>query len=181
MRNCGWLVIMVAAVAVAGGCKKQKNSKPSAAPVSPLATVESEDAALPATSSATSKPASAPASQPALPPASTYDSKPPYPVRLFVIDEDADQPGWLRIETRQDVTTVGEATGVFPSQNRMEVRTQNVSRLRIHIDHLPLNPRKRIFLRIDEQGIELARKDREYVYMERRSTGAWSVVAPPGE
>lgn len=148
---------------------------------------------------ATSQPAAGPASQPAPSPAptaapspaqetrpaesqpeqpaSTYDPKPPYPVKLYVHSPEDRQPGWLKILELVDDTQPASATGVFPEKNRIYVDTVNVRRLQIHVGQLPLAAGKRRVLRIDEQGIELARKRREFTLLERSPAGIWTVVS----
>lgn len=120
------------------------------------------------------KPASRPA--PALE-QSSYDSSPPYPVRLFVRRVEQEQPGWLRILKMSDPAEPATAAGAFPEQNRFLVDTRNVDEIRIHIRHLPTDPGKRIVLRIDNQPMEILRKQREYLILKRQSTGRWEVVS----
>ena len=95
-------------------------------------------------------------------PASTYDSKPPYPVKLYVRRPEAAQPGWLKILKLADDAQAATAAGAFPEKNRIYVDTHNVQQIQIRIGHLPLAERKRIVLQIDGQGIEIARKRREF-------------------
>src|SRR5205823_2702228 len=86
-------------------------------------------------------PASKPATQESRPesrphnelPASTYDSKPPYPVRIHVRSPDQDQPGWVRVVQLEDRDVPASLTGSFPEQNLMVVDTQNVQRVEIHV------------------------------------------------
>lgn len=113
---------------------------------------------------------------PASLPASTYDSSPPYPVRLFVRSPEDDQPGWLKILALRDAKSTASCSGRFPEKNHIEVQTSNVHQIRLHISHLPLAEKKRIILRIDDQAIELARKNRDYVILERGRTGEWNVA-----
>lgn len=142
-------------------------SQPSTTPFVPTTT-------QPATRPSTG-PASQPASKPASAPASTFISKPPYPVSLRVASPEDEQPGWLRVMGFFENTGSATCTGVFPEQNVIEVQTNNVRELRMHIGYLPLAPRKRIVLRIDGQAIELAHKDRRFVFFERSRTGRWEV------
>lgn len=147
-------------------------SKPTAIPA-PTASAPSQPTTQPAT-----QPATRPATQPTSQPSSSYDSKPPYPVRLYVRTPEDKQPGWLKITELADTDALAICKGEFPERNRIVVETDNVRRLRLHIGHLPLAARKRIVLRIDDQGIELAHKKRAYVFLERRSTGEWVVAGP---
>ena len=112
-------------------------------------------------------------------PASTYESKPPYPVELHVRDPDQEQPGWLKILGMTDEDLIATANGTFPERNQIHVNTENVALLSIHIGHLPIAEGKRIVLRIDEQGIELARTGRDFVVLERRPTGMWKTIRSP--
>jgi hypothetical protein len=108
-------------------------------------------------------------------PVSTYDSKPPYPVALFVKDPSEKQPGWLRIEQLANDKQLATARGRFPEQNRIYVETGNVRRVRIHVGHLPLRPRERVVLQIDGQGMVISR-DRPFTTLELSPTGQWNVV-----
>ncbi len=112
---------------------------------------------------------------------SEYTSEPPYTVKLYVRDPEEKQPGWLRITEMMDGDSLAKTTGTFPERNRIYIDTDNVQRIRIHIDQLPISPNKRIILRIDDQPMELARRDRLYVYLEKQTNGAWASVEPPGE
>jgi hypothetical protein len=103
---------------------------------------------------------------------------PPYPVQLHVLDPAEEQPGWLRIVELADDSMPGLAQGRFPEQNNIHVQTQNVSRIEIHVGHLPIGEGRRISLLIDRQGIELV-SQRMFVKLERRATGAWVVLPPP--
>ena len=177
-RAVPWIALAICLCAVIG-CPKRTEPKPVES--QPAKTPAPRPAAVPAPSSVPA-PSTAPtpatmpvATQPMLPP-STYDSNPPYPVALHVRSPEDKQPGWLRILSLADEKQVAAATGLFPEQNRMAIDTQNVRRLRIHIGHLPLSPRKRIVLHIDDQGIELARKDREFIVLERTPAGVWNVA-----
>jgi len=172
IRQSAGMVVVIFALVIAG-CSKQTQQKP----------VASKPAETPATQSAESMPASAPAPTPipAPPvttrPASTYDPSPPYPVQLNVKSPDEKQPGWLRILEKDADDLLATANGRFPRQNRFSIDTNNVKQIRIHVSHLPLAPRKRIILHIDQQGIEILRKKgRDFVTLERRPTGEWIVV-----
>ncbi len=172
------LVRWVLAVAVAGSltaCKQgPETRKPAATQASSsVGAVASQPvkAIQPA-----SQPASRPASQPASRPASTYDSKPPYPVSLYVLDPQEEQPGWLKIVQLADDNALATCSGSFPEKNEIQVDTNNVRRLRLHIGHLPLAQRKRIVLHIDGQAMELAHKNRAFILFERSHTGQWRIV-----
>lgn len=114
------------------------------------------------------------ATQPAKP-TSTYDSRPPYPVDLYVASPREEQPGWLKILGLVDDKNLATAGGRFPEQNRIHVETRNVSRIRIHVSHLPLSPTERVILQIDGQGMVLNRK-RQFAVLERRPTGEWVIL-----
>jgi len=107
--------------------------------------------------------------------ASTYDSRPPYPVDLFVKNPTEKQPGWLRIEGLLDKSEPATAQGRFPEQNRIYVDTNNVSRIRIHVGHLPLRPKERVILQIDGQGMVIS-GSRRFTTLERLPTGEWVIV-----
>lgn len=174
------LLILGMTFGLAGaGCPKQSPSEQKAEPATvPTAVrapepVKTEPAAA-QTRPVTTKPAE---SRPvASRPASTYDPRPPYRVKLHVLSESEEQPGWLRILKLADERQAATAEGAFPEQNQIDVSTGNVQRIRVQIGFLPLAPRKRIFLRIDRQGIEITARDREFVILERSPAGAWSVV-----
>ncbi len=108
-------------------------------------------------------------------PVSTYDSRPPYPVSLFVKDPNEKQPGWLRIEQLTNEKELGIARGKFPEQNRIYVDTGNVRRIRIHVGHLPLRPKERVILQIDGQGMVISH-ERPFTTLELSPTGQWNVV-----
>lgn len=109
-------------------------------------------------------------------PASSYLSEPPYTVRLYLRSPEEEQPGWLKVLDLANQDSPATCTGEFPERNRIQVQTDNVRRLRLHIAHLPLAADRRTFLRIDNQGIELARRDRRYIFFERLTTGEWVVA-----
>jgi len=168
---CGAVVFLAAP-----GCPKQKKQT---APVQPQ--ISDVETAAPAPVKP-SPPATQPATQPAATqpvttrPASKYNSKPPYPVELYVSAPDEKQPGWIRIMELTDDKTLATSKGTFPEQNRIYINTDNVQRIRIHIKHLPMNRKKRTILRIDEQPMVLStKKQREYVYLRRLSIGEWVV------
>jgi len=170
-------VMLILAVASLTGCK-QKTTQPqtkhpieSPATQPSVVTAQSQPATQPKT-----LPATQPATQPASRPSSIYDSKPPYPVKLYVRSPEDKQPGWLKVTALADTNSLATCKGTFPERNRIVVETDNVHQLRLHIGHLPLAARKRIVLRIDDQGIELSHKKRAFVFLERRSTGEWKVV-----
>ncbi len=168
----------VTAVVVAGllGCERGGPAVTSA-PSTPVETATAPATTEPAATEPGDDEAITPASQPvaALPP-SRYTAEPPYLVELHVRSAEDEQPGWLRIIALADEKAPASATGTFPEQNRLQVDTRNVRRLRIHLDHLPRDASRRTFLRIDEQAIELLRKNRDYVHLERRPTGEWLVT-----
>jgi hypothetical protein len=161
-------VLLMMSILAGADCTHQTKSPPAATPPTAVPATQ----AAPASQPVATQPV---ATQPAMP-ESTYDSKPPYPVKLYVRSPDDKQPGWLKILTLADESRIATVDGSFPRQNRIYVDTDNVQLLRIHIDHLPLAPRKRIVLQIDDQGIELARKKREFVILTRTPAGIWNVV-----
>jgi hypothetical protein len=169
---------------VGAGCPKKSAQEPTAS--QPTRQVAPRPAApeIPAPK-AVQTPASRPvaaATRPAqtrpveIPPASSYDPNPPYTVKLLVRSPREKQPGWLKILTMADDKQAATTTGTFPEQNEIQIVTDNVQRLQVHIGFLPLAPRKRTFLRIDAQNIEITTRNREYLIMERSPAGIWSVV-----
>lgn len=158
-----------------------RKKPPATAPARPAPPVETRPSvatrpALPATQPATA-PASRPAETKPAGPLSTFSSRPPYPVELYVRDPDEKQPGWLRVVELSNAEAMGKVQGVFPEQNSIEVQTENVRRLEVHVGYLPIAPGKRIRLLIDNKGIEL-RRNRRYVTLERRPTGEWVAIDP---
>jgi len=184
-RSLG-LTVLLTAVLLAG-CKQRPpqqptKTRPAVPPASKPAPPASEPAQTQPVTQLATQPTTQPATRPATPPttqpSSSYDSKPPYPVRLYVRSPEDKQPGWLKIMQLADADSLATCRGEFPERNRICIETDNVRILRLHISHLPLAARKRIVLRIDDQGIELAHKKRAYVILERRSTGEWVVAKP---
>jgi hypothetical protein len=176
------LLTMAATAALAGaGCPKQSppGEGPEVVVVTP-ATKPSVQASAPVEPPAPqSRPAATrPAeTRPAVSqPASTYDPRPPYTVRLYVRNPEDRQPGWLKILELDDREQAATALGAFPEQNEIDVTTGNVRKIQVQIGFLPLAPRKRTFLRIDKQGIEITTKGREFVVLERSPAGAWKAV-----
>ena len=166
---------------VAVGCNKSSTKEP----------VKSQPSELPAPAvpnppvlqtrpSVALEPGPAPEQKPQVPatssqpakPASTYSSRPPYPVALFVDSPDDEQPGWLKIEQFDNDKQTATAKGRFPEQNSIYVDTTNVHRIRIHVGYLPLAPNERVILHIDGQGMVLNRNN-PYAILNRQPTGAW--------
>ena len=173
-------VLAVAMALGCGACEKQR-AQPIAQPTSaPASTQKLERTETkPATSAPATEPATQPATEPAdALPASTFDTKPPYAVQLYVRKPEDKQPGWLKVLNLANENALATASGVFPEQNRLEVNTDNVRRLQIELGYLPLAERKRVVLHIDKQGIEITQRDRQFVTLERRPTGQWVVEKP---
>ncbi|NLE60749.1 MAG: hypothetical protein GX616_20575 [Planctomycetes bacterium] len=180
VRHLVTLALTAVLLATGAGCPKQSPNEKHPAPISKPPTVVEPPAPLPvdqppvqtrpvATKPAESRPVE---SQPA----STYDPSPPYRVKLFVRNPSAKQPGWLRILKLNDENQTATAEGLFPEQNDINVTTGNVQQIEVHISFLPLAPRKRTFLRVDSQVIEIVTKDRKFVVLERSPAGVWNVV-----
>jgi hypothetical protein len=183
-RRASLLFLAMTIVLTGAGCPKQAPPEQK--------TAESESPAVqphvpppverPAAQSQPAVPAPAPVTKPAetqpaaSQPASTYEPRPPYTVKLFVRNPQTKQPGWLKILKLADEQQPATAEGVFPEQNDISISTGNVERIQVQIGFLPLAPRKRTFLHIDRQGIEIVTKGREFVILERSPAGAWSVV-----
>ncbi|MHC4442568.1 MAG: hypothetical protein ACYTF1_01165 [Planctomycetota bacterium] len=175
-------LITAALLIGATGCKQTQQKPVKSQPADTPAFTPSAVTIPPATQPTVIKP---PATRPAATqptatkpaatlPASTYDSKPPYPVKLYVRKAEDKQPGWLKIVELANPDIPAKAVGTFPKQNRFYVETNNVRQISLHVSHLPLSPRGRIILQIDNQGIEISRKKgRKYVTLERRPTGQW--------
>ncbi len=172
------LTLIAVFLAAGAGCPRQSPSDESAQPM-----------AKPPTPAKTSAPAEQPpvqtrpaATKPAETrpvesrPASTYDPNPPYRVNLFVTNPRDRQPGWIKILRLEDENRPATAEGVFPEQNDINVLTGNVQQIQINISFLPLAPRKRTFLRMDHQVVEIVTKGREFVVLERSPAGVWKVV-----
>lgn len=88
--------------------------------------------------------------------------EPPLPPYVFVVERiDPHQRGRVRANT------------VAP--NRLELTTDNVRRLRLTRERLPLSRHRSIVLRIDGQGIEWTPKCLA-VELQRSPAGAWTVV-----
>jgi len=178
-RIGGLAVLACSLVGVACDCRPT-SPPPATAPATRPGTqaVETQPAATaPATAPAT-QPATAPATQSVVPP-STYDSRPPYTVHLFVLgpEPEQEQPGWLRIVEPSRDEELATCLGRFPRHNRIEIETANVDHLRLDIGFLPLAPKRRIILSIDGQTMELARRDRRYIWLMRSdTTGGWYVA-----
>ncbi|GMV95933.1 MAG: hypothetical protein AMXMBFR83_03020 [Phycisphaerae bacterium] len=132
-----------------------------------------------ATTAPSPPPATRPQSAPedALPP-STFDTRPPYTVQLYVRKPEDRQPGWLKVLALSDESATATATGAFPEKNRIEVATANVRRIQVELGYLPLAEGRRVVLRIDNQGIEITQRGRKFITLQRRPTGEWVVERP---
>jgi hypothetical protein len=191
--STGWMRSALAAAVVAGlwmsGCERQANkSGVESRPAGESATTPRESrqpasaASAPAPATPKSAPASAPASKPAEElPVSTFDTEPPYTVQLYVRKPEDKQPGWLKVLKLEDKHAVAKVRGIFPRQNRMEVQTENVSRLQIELRYLPLAEDKRVVLEIEGHAREITQRDRPFITLERQPTGEWVVEKPPKE
>lgn len=90
------------------------------------------------------------------------EPEPPLPPYLSVVE---------RIDPGQQARVY--ATPIAP--NKLEVTTENVKRLRLTRERLPLSRHRSTVLRIDGQGIEWTPKY-VAVELERSPAGAWTVV-----
>lgn len=171
IRHAVMPALMVIFLVSGAGCPKESPNKKSPEPKGLALPVEQPLAQTRpvATAPAESRPV---ASQPV----STYDSNPPYRVKLYVSNPSDKQPGWLRILKLNDENQTATAEGFFPGQNDVNVTTGNVQQIEVHINFLPLAPRKRTFLRVDGQVIEIVTRDRPYVVLERSPAGVWKVL-----
>lgn len=180
VRHAVMLALMVIFLATGAGCPKESPNEKSPEPMAPSPTMGKPPAPLTAkqppaeTQPTTTKPAE---SRPVeSQPGSTYDPSPPYRVRLYVTNPSHEQTGWLRILKLNDERQAGTAEGLFPEQNDVNVTTSNVQQIEVHISFLPLAPRKRTFLRVDGQVVEIVTKNRKFVVLERSPAGVWKVM-----
>lgn len=92
------------------------------------------------------------------------------------------QRRWLRIEGRFDGERPAQTLGAITRTDRpprIEVTTDNVSRLVLDLNRLPAGVRPGLVLRIDEQGIQITGAAGSQVELVRDSAGLWSVVRRP--
>jgi hypothetical protein len=171
VRHAVMLALMVIFLATGAGCPKESPNKKNPEPKGLALPVEQP---LVQTRPVMTKPAE---SRPVeSQPVSTYEPSPPYRVRLYVTNPSHEQPGWLRILKLNDERQAGTAEGLFPEQNDVNVTTSNVQQIEVHISFLPLAPRKRTFLRVDGQVVEIVTKNRKFVVLERSPAGVWKVM-----
>jgi hypothetical protein len=185
-RHAALVISAMTCCLVGAGCPKKSQQEPVASQPSEQVALRPTAPEIPAPKTVqtpTTKPVAV-ATRPAqtqpvqIVPASSYDPQPPYTVKLLVRNPQEKQPGWLKILSLADDHQAATTTGTFPEQNEIQIVTDNVRRLQVQIGFLPLAPRKRTFLRIDTQNIELVTRNREYLVMERSPVGVWSVVPP---
>ncbi len=168
------LISAIFLVAVAG-CKKEPPPQPME--TQPVTTApKQKEAAKPSPSE--SQPATQPTEEEKpkptdTQPASSFDPRPPYTVKLYVNDPQDKQPGWLAV--RQLIKEgSARAIGTFPSQNVLELETENVKQIRINIGFLPLRKGKRTILHIDQQSMEITRpREQKYLSLRRNANGRW--------
>lgn len=91
------------------------------------------------------------------------------------------QPGWLKVAELEEKGQLAEVLGQFPKRNVIEIETNNTRQLLVHIGQLPLAAKKAIVLRIDEQGIQVFPRGRDYIGLRRSPAGLWSVFTPDME
>lgn len=108
-----------------------------------------------------------------------YEETPPFRVENVVLTPTDPQAGWLRIVEMARADAVASVRGEFPEPNRMNIESENVRRLTIDLDALPLKAKTRRILRIDEQPIELYQAHRGKILLERGSAGRWTVLTKP--
>lgn len=114
-----------------------------------------------------------PATQPTSAPAAPAE---PYHVHLKVRRASDPQTGWLRIQGLLPGASSATADGRWLRQNVIEVNTSDAERIRIDLRPLPLKAGRRIVLRLDRQGFDLASDIGPIVYFERGRAGAWTRV-----
>lgn len=147
-------------------------TRPTAPAVS--ATPPRGDAPQPDPAGATTQPANAPAARPQA--RSTPIEPAPAEIDMETPEEPEPRtPRYLEIvdEIRADGVGTVRATVTLPS--KLELETDNVKRLRITREGLPLATGRSIVVRIDGQGIEWTRQYTA-VELERSSAGTWTVV-----
>lgn len=84
-------------------------------------------------------------------------------------------PRYLEIVEQVHLDRVPKVRATIVSPTKLELETDNIKRLRITREGLPLARNRSIVLRIDGQGIEWTRKYLA-VELERSSAGVWEVV-----
>jgi hypothetical protein len=114
--------------------------------------------------------APAPATQPAEVVRSAADERGPSPLDSH--------RGWLRIDQLYDDVEGGWVTGdVDKSRNRIIIETNNTRRFSIDLSALPIRWDRLVVLRINDQTMELTRKQRSMVSFQQTPTGGWDVVS----
>jgi hypothetical protein len=183
--SAGWLGVLLAAGALAWmGCRetpKPPPELPATMPkTAPAAPPEAESVAPPLTqptAPVASRPAAAEVPRPKLP-KPQYEDVPPYRVVITVGSPDDPQAGWLHIESLADDKREAAVNGLFPEANRIRVDTNNVAELSLDLSMLPIRPKRRIILSIDNEGIELSQRHKGKIRLSRSPTGHWTVTTP---
>jgi hypothetical protein len=86
--------------------------------------------------------------------------------------------GWLRIDQLYDDVDGGWVTGdVDKPRNRITIETNNTRQFTMDLSTLPIRWDRLVVLRINDQTMELTRKERSRVTFEQTRTGAWDVVS----
>jgi hypothetical protein len=86
------------------------------------------------------------------------------------------QTGWLRIEALAAGASAASAEGRWLRQNVIEIHTADAERVRIDLRDLPLKSGRRIVLRLDQQGFDMASDIGPVVRFERGRAGVWTRV-----
>lgn len=118
------------------------------------------------------------ATQPATQPAATAPADPLH-VRLHVRDVTDPQSAWLRIEALTAGASSAKAEGRWLRKNVLEINTTDADRVRIDFSELPVAAGRRIVLRLDQQGFDLASDIGPVVDFERGRAGMWTRVHDP--
>ena len=84
-------------------------------------------------------------------------------------------PRYLEIVEQVHSDRTGTVRATITSPTKLELETDNIKRLRITREGLPLAEGRSIVLRIDGQGIEWTRQYTA-VELERSSAGTWTVI-----
>lgn len=144
-------------VALVPGCR---NGKPSPAD------------ARTADSDAPPASAGAPESAASIPPA---DAPPLGPVRI-----DADDPDrWVFAERIREDSEGGWVTGSFDAgRNRLDIRTQNVTRFAVDTSRVPINWQRLVVIGIDGRNTELRRRNQDVLHFQLDPHNRWVVAEP---
>lgn len=162
MRRIGCIAVVLALIAV--GCRQAEPGPSAPAPKS--------QPVRPTTTPA------APAQPIATQPVAEVPPPPPDPLhpRVKVTKPSDPQEGWMRIESLASGADEASAAGDWVRPNVIEIETDEVTRLTIDLGDLPLKAKRRIVLRLDRQGFDMASDIGPRVTFERGRAGVWERV-----